>query len=411
MNSKKFEYPNELEKIFDKLNSFNLKVIIVGGYIRDFFLGRKSKDIDIEVFGLSKIDSLIDMLQEFGEVNLVGKSFGVCKLHYKELDLDFSMPRVDNKISNGHRGFQVTTKKELPFTKASSRRDFTINSMGYDTLNKEILDPFGGLQDLYNKILKIVNKKSFIEDPLRVLRAMGMVARFELSVQRDTLRLCHQMVAQNLLDELPKERIYEEFKKLFLKAQRPSLGFYFLKDISATHFFSELVFEDAVLQKALLSLDNFQTNKTRDAQTNIKLLLVLLCYPLDERKTNSFLLKLTNNKKFSDVIVIMQNNLKTIKKKHDTYSLKKLATTSKINELCLLLDAQGFDSKQIYEKAKKVNILHEAEPMLLKGKDLIQLGLKPSKKFSKILTTLYDAQLKGGLKTKKEVIDFYYLSL
>ena len=411
MNSKKFEYPNELEKIFDKLNSFNLKVIIVGGYIRDFFLGRKSKDIDIEVFGLSKIDSLIDMLQEFGEVNLVGKSFGVCKLHYKELDLDFSMPRVDNKTSSGHRGFQVTTKKELHFSQASSRRDFTINSMGYDTYNKNILDPFNGLDDLRNKKLKFVNKKSFVEDPLRVLRAMGMVARFELSVQRDTLRLCHQMVAQNLLDQLPKERIYEEFKKLFLKAKRPSLGFYFLKDIGATHFFSELIFEDALLQKTLLSLDNFQTNKTKEAQTNIKLLLVLLCYPLNKKQTNSFILKLTNNKKFSDAIMIMQNNLKTIKKEHDIYSLKKLATTSKINELCLLLDAQGFDSKKIYEKAKKANILYEAEPMLLKGKDLIQLGLKPSKKFSNILTRLYDAQLKGGLKTKKEIIDFYYRSL
>lgn len=411
MIHKKFEYPNKLEEIFDKLDDFNLKAIIVGGYVRDFFLSKISKDIDIEVYGLSKIDALIDILQEFGEVNLVGKSFGVCKLHYKGLDIDFSMPRIDNKTSTGHRGFKVTTKKELNFTSASSRRDFTINAMGYDTLTKKILDPFGGFQDLHNKILKMVDKKSFIQDPLRVLRAMGMVARFELDVEQDTLRLCRQMVVDNLLDQLPKERIYEEFKKLFLNTDKPSLGFYFLKDIDATHFFPELIFEDAVLEKTLSSLDCFITNKKVDAQTNIKLLLVLLCYPLDEKKINSFLLKLTNKKKFSDTIIIMQKDLKILKNNDNTYSLKKLATTSKISELCLLLDAQGFHSRDIYKKAKRLNILSNPEPMLIKGRDLIQLGLNPSKKFSEILASLYDAQLKSGLKTKEEVINLYYQSL
>ena len=132
-----FDYPKYLDKIFDKLNKNNIRSIIVGGYIRDKFLNLNSKDIDIELFGVSTYDELEKILQEFGEVNTVGKSFGVCKLSLKTLDLDFTLPRLDNKIGSGHCGFEIKVDKNLDFKTASSRRDFTMNAIGYDLIEKK----------------------------------------------------------------------------------------------------------------------------------------------------------------------------------------------------------------------------------------------------------------------------------
>jgi len=404
MTFNSFEYPNELEKIFEKLNSHNLKAIIVGGFVRDFFLSKSSKDIDIEIYGLSNIDELIKLLKEFGKVYEVGKSFGVCKLELKYLDLDFSMPRIDNKTSSGHRGFIVETKRELDFKTASSRRDFTINSIGYDTKIKIILDPYDGLKDLKNLSLKIVDKKSFIEDPLRVFRAMSMVARFELQVEAQTLELCHEMVKNKLLEELAKERIFEEFKKLFLKSQQISFGLEFLKNIGIESFFPELNFEKKIFEKTLCSMNAYQTNKTNDDKTNIKLLLVLLCYSFQTNEVDSFLVKLSNKKNFSREIKILINDAKLLKENQDTYTLKKCATSSKLSELCLLLDAQGVDTSKISKEAQELGILNTSIPMLITGKDLLKAKLLPSREFSKILLQTYEAQLNSKFTTKDEAL-------
>ena len=92
------KYPTVLDTIFDKLNKNSAKVIIVGGFARDSLLKIDSKDIDIEVYGIPSFEQLKNILQEFADVNSVGKSFGVCKLQFAGFDLDFSLPRSDSKI-------------------------------------------------------------------------------------------------------------------------------------------------------------------------------------------------------------------------------------------------------------------------------------------------------------------------
>lgn len=96
------QYPGILDTIFDKLRYHGIRPIIVGGYIRDYLVDIESKDIDIEVYGISSFAELQNILKEFGSVNVVGKSFGVCKLYFEGYDLDFSFPRSDNKIESGH---------------------------------------------------------------------------------------------------------------------------------------------------------------------------------------------------------------------------------------------------------------------------------------------------------------------
>lgn len=416
MTFNEFEYPNKLDKIFEKLDKFNLIPIIVGGYVRDFFLNKESKDIDIEVYGLDNISQLSPILKEFGKVYEVGKSFGVCKLQLDELELDFSMPRIDKKTSNGHKGFEVTTKKELDYKTAASRRDFTINSIGYDTINKTIIDPFSGLNDIAIKTLKVVDKKSFIEDPLRVFRAISMCARFELEVESYTTNLCKQMIEQNMLNELPKERVYEELKKLFLKSKRPSIGFEFLKKIGGLCYFDELNISDKLWLESMQSIDRFKANNDvyniEDNKTNIKLLLVLISYHLEDKKIFSFIAKLTNEKNIADEIIEIIKNSKSLLKETSTYTLRKIATKVKLYEVFKILDALGLDISQNYDKAIKLDIIDKPVPKLLHGKDLISIGLKPSPLFNKILDEAYENQLHSKFDNKEDALSWLknYLS-
>jgi len=408
MISKEFDYPNKLEKIFEKLDKLGLQPIIVGGYIRDFYLHKSSKDIDIEIYGLDSIEELSPILEEFGIVYEVGKSFGVCKLSFQGLDLDFSMPRIDNKTSSGHKGFEVITKKELDFKTAASRRDFTINTMGYDTKNKIFLDPFNGLVDLKANLLKMVDKNSFIEDPLRVFRAMGFVARFDLKVEQDTLDICRKMINKKMLNELSKERIYEELKKLFLKSKKPSLGFDFFKQIDGLNFFRQLKMTDALWEKSMDSLDNFSSNtnlsKLTDGKTNIKLLLVLLCYHLEQSNTISFIEQITNEKKVYIEVLELIKNVKILINKHDTYTLRKIATNVVFSDVFQITDALGIDTLEIKNKVHELKIMTNSMPKLLQGRDLISLGLKPSPEFSKILELAYENQLDSKFDNKADAM-------
>ncbi|MGK0256571.1 MAG: tRNA nucleotidyltransferase (CCA-adding enzyme), partial [Arcobacteraceae bacterium] len=157
-----------LEKVLDKIIEHNAIPILVGGCVRDSFLNLEVKDYDVEVYGLNTLEELEEMLEEFGSVNLVGKSFGIVKLSTATMEYDFSFPRLENKIADGHTGFDVVINGHLDFKEATKRRDFTINSIGYDYKNKNYLDPFYGIKDIEKKLLRHIDDDTFIEDPLRV---------------------------------------------------------------------------------------------------------------------------------------------------------------------------------------------------------------------------------------------------
>ena len=158
----------------------------VGGYVRDRLRGMESKDVDIEVHGVPA-QALEAILDGLGTRLEMGASFGIYGL--KHYDLDIAMPRREQATGRGHRDFQVFTNPYLGIEKAAMRRDFTINAMMEDVLTGEILDPFGGREDLRRGILRHVNDASFGEDPLRVLRAAQFAARFRFTVAEETAAL------------------------------------------------------------------------------------------------------------------------------------------------------------------------------------------------------------------------------
>ena len=206
----------------------------VGGFVRDALMHSENKDVDIEVHGISPA-CLEGILDSLGERIAIGESFGIFNL--KGYSLDIAMPRKETVRGQGHRDFDIFVDPFIGTEAAARRRDFTINALMQDVLTGEIVDHFGGSEDLRAGILRHVNGESFGEDPLRVLRCAQFAARFGFRVAEETIALCRGMD----LRHLPRERIEGELKKALLKADRPSVFFEVLRQTQQLdHWFPEL---------------------------------------------------------------------------------------------------------------------------------------------------------------------------
>lgn len=210
------------------------RVYYVGGVVRDRLMGRASKDIDVEVYGIAP-QTLREVLAAHGEVLEKGASFGVLGLRHS--DLDIAMPRKERRTGEGHRDFDVSVDPFMTTREASMRRDFTINAMMRDVLTGELVDHWGGQEDLENRVIRCVNPQTFREDALRVFRAAQFAARLKASVDPDTLSLC----AGIDVTQITRERVFEELSKALLKAEKPSVFFRELRRMDhLREFFPEL---------------------------------------------------------------------------------------------------------------------------------------------------------------------------
>ncbi len=448
------EHPPLLEQISEKLKAHNAKAILIGGCVRDHILGHPTKDYDVEIYGIEDFEQLQTLLEEYGELNVVGKSFGVAKLQKDGFDYDFSLPRKEHKTGDKHTDFAVETFSHLTHKEAFSRRDFTINAIGYDIAKKEYIDPFNGREDLSRKILKHIHKDTFIEDPLRVYRAVQFAARFELAIDPQTQELCKMMVAQNMLDFLPKERIYEEFKKLLLLSKKPSIGFELMRSFGILRYFPELQAlvdlhqdpkwhpEGDVWRHTMMCIDEMSRLKTGVTKKDEMLMFAALCHDfgkithtqtLEDKITAygheeagvkpmyDFLGRLTNDKEIpASIEPLIRYHLapsQFYKNGAKDKAIKKLATKVPIEDLLTLARADFFARTTpealereykagdwLEAKAKELKVLEGALAPLLTGKDLIDLGLTPSKEFTKLLKRAYTAQLEDKFTTHAQAI-------
>lgn len=204
----------------------------VGGFVRDLLMygeNRSFKDVDIEVHGISP-ETLREVLSTLGEVKTMGVSFGVFNL--RGYDIDIAMPRTEHATGRGHKDFEVYVDPFIGPENAARRRDFTVNAFMMNVLTGEMLDFFGGREDLENKILRHVDNDSFTEDPLRVFRAAQFAARFGFTVAPETVRLCSSMD----VSALSAERVFGETEKAFLKSRCPGTYFAWLRKTDRLSF-------------------------------------------------------------------------------------------------------------------------------------------------------------------------------
>ncbi len=461
----KTNIPSILVQILEALHKNGAKPILVGGCVRDFILNIENKDFDIEVFNISTFEKLQKILENFGSVKLVGKSFGVLILNTENYSFDFALPRTEKKVGKLHTDFEVVSDSSLSFKDAAIRRDFTINSIGYDYFENKFLDPFNGINDIKNKKLKHIDENTFVEDPLRVYRAVQFAARFQFSIDNETIILCKKMILNDDLKYLAKERVFEELNKMFLKSQKPSIGLEYLRSLGCLKYFSELeVLIDCIQDKeyhpegdvwvhTLMTVDELskiiKKENIEDEYRKLVLFYGILCHDLGKpfctkeingkitsykhevlgiEPTISFLSKLTNEKKFIDLVcALVKNHLAPFQLYLGESSLKavkRLSLKVNIEDLCLvcLADCLGRDIPNkdkchkatiwLLDKAVELNIQNEPIKALVQGRDLIALGLKPSKEFKGILDFAFDLQIDENMQKEniiKEVKNRYKL--
>lgn len=269
----------------------------VGGSVRDTLLEIPKKDQDLLVTRLS-LQQLTEKLRPWGEVMTVGRSFGVIKFYPRDGgEYDIALPRKEVSTGAGHRDFDVDFDPQLPVEIDLARRDFTINAMARHCRSGKLIDPFGGLEDLKHKLLRMVSDKAFEEDPLRLLRGIQFAARFNLKIEPKTFTCMLEHAPQ--IKTVSAERISEEIRKLFL-AEKPSRGFILMSQTNLLEpLFPELhqtigieqgnkFRNDDVFMHTMRVLDASRKDEAIPQAGDLELMLAALYHDVGKTRTKRF---------------------------------------------------------------------------------------------------------------------------
>jgi len=416
------------------------RAICVGGVVRDRVIGRGSKDLDIEVFGIPQ-ENLLPLLQTLGKVVPAGAAFPV----YKVGDVDVALPRRESKTGRGHKGFTVEGDHTMSFAEAARRRDFTINAIGWDPLTDEYLDPFDGREDLRRRVLRVVDPATFADDSLRVLRALQFAARFDLTMEAESARICSQIA----LDDLPAERLWGEFEKLLLQAARPSIGFTLARELGVIHqLLPELEKlydcpqdpewhpEGDVWTHTLMVIDQArELNADLDRPRLATVMLGAVCHDLGKPVTTATIdgrVRSPNHEAMgvepatrilnrlnvntldgfdvrAQVLGLVAEHLRPMAffKARDTVTdgaFRRLAQKVDLELLTRFARADcngrtgAFDCSGIewfIERARTLGVEHKPPAPILLGRHLIEMGVTPGPRMGEILRAIYELQLDG----------------
>jgi len=416
------------------------RALPVGGAVRDMLLGYRVKDVDIEVFGLEPA-RLEQLLRARFRVTAVGRAFGVLKL--REVAIDVSVPRRESKRGTGHKGFLVEADPHLSPGNAARRRDFTVNAISWDPLTGELIDPLDGCADLARGLLRHCSDQ-FAEDPLRVLRAMQFTARFRFAVAEDTLRLCRRIGPE----DLPRERIFEEWAKLIQRGEEPSRGLAFLRESGWVRYYPELEAligcpqdpgwhpEGDVWTHTLHCMDAFAARRLHGEENagweNLVVGLAVLCHDMGKPATTftdedgrirspgheargadparRLLERLSAHRELlEDVLALVTTHMRPAelyKTGAGDSAIRRLARkVVRIDRLVRVAEADmagrppmpaDFPAgRWLLTRAEHLRVKDAVPEPLIKGRHLIERGMQPGPHFGPILEQCYEAQLEG----------------
>ena len=349
------------------------RAFYVGGYVRDLLLNIPNKDIDIEVHGIAEKD-LVAILNEIGEVDYYGRSFGIYALRHE--DIEVALPRSEKVLGTGHRDFEISVDPDMGYKNAALRRDFTINALMMDVLSHEILDYFNGTDDLNKGIIRHVNDVSFVEDPLRVYRAAQFASRFGFKIDERTVELGRGIDTF----VLSRERIEEELKKALLKAEKAEIFFECLKEMNQKDVWFKGVNNLSCLMK-------YESNRINaDNKYYFMVLLLALDNGVDfiEAFSNNRELKAYVKRYYELYVLINNRTLFTERYLKDSF-----------DDFVYILSAD--------EKVKVNSYLENIDRIklnLVSGDELLRRNIKPGENFGRALRDINRLIIEGMDKEK-----------
>jgi tRNA nucleotidyltransferase (CCA-adding enzyme) len=393
------------------------RALLVGGWVRDFLRGSSKSDYDLEVYRLEPA-TLRRLLERHGYVNSVGAAYTVFKVRLRRsprsLTIDVSLPRRESKVGRGHRGFVVTGDPDMSFTEAARRRDFTVNAILYDPLTSELIDPFDGRADLDQRLIRVVDPTTFVEDSLRVLRAMQLSSRLEFVVDPATITICREID----LHDLPAERIWGEVEKWLLHSEHPSIGLRYARDLGICgQLWPEI--EPLDHHRLAQALDDaVDLIAPLDYPRRVTVMLATLCrnFLLGTPAVDRFLDRLKihtvdNYDVRHQILAIIAHchlpgQLATARMSDGEY--RRLALRVEPGLLALVEHASSPEDRPainlFLERVRRLGISISAPPPILMGRHLVELGLPPGARFGEIIRTVYQLQLDDQVTTLDQAI-------
>jgi tRNA nucleotidyltransferase (CCA-adding enzyme) len=394
-------------KLFD---GFGGTVYLTGGAVRDLHLGLDVKDFDLECYNLY-LEKVLEICNLLGKTDLVGQSFGIIKLTIDNETFDISIPRTERKVGITHKDFAVSLNPFLDKKEACRRRDYTLSALMLNPLNNELLDFFGGLDDIRNKIIRHIDDKTFVDDSLRVLRAAQFAARFNFAIAEETIELCKSID----LSDLPVERIKEELFKLLLKSEKPSVGMKALMDtLAMLKLFPELYIADLDVLDEAAKINILKTEPER-----LALMLAALLYnnPQPEKfldKMQIFTLCGFDVRKQALLTIEHRDKPRFMERSRANYL--RLANTgvnfSILNVLALALE-------HVYNPSISDVVTFTLDfnfydiPMengrvkpILTGKHLLELGMEAGIEMGKVLKEVFEKQLDDEIDCLEEACNY-----
>ncbi|MBX3746837.1 MAG: HD domain-containing protein [Verrucomicrobiae bacterium] len=436
--------PADLARLLRELPVLR-RAYLVGGCVRDAILGRPLKDFDVEVFGAS-YEALAEALRPWGRTDFVGRSFGVIKLSLGNAVHDFSIPRRDSKVGPGHRGFDIHLDPHITPPEAAARRDFTLNALMWDPRSGEVLDFFGGRDDIERRILRHIGE-AFRDDPLRVLRGMQLAGRFHLTGAPETLACCRELVGT--FHELAFERVRDEWFKWAASSTVPSAGLRWIEAAGWLSHFPELDALRGVPQEpewhpegdvfqhtchALDALPDLPAWRDADEPTRIVVSLAVLTHDFGKatcthtvlrdgrsrivspghendsaRLAAAFLERLRIPRAIAERVVPLVLQHMAHFQEPGERAVRRLArrlAPETVEHLCLVMTADAFGRpprprqtpsavEAIRRIANRLDLARSAPQPLLLGRHLLALGLSPGKEIGRWTHAAFEAQLDG----------------
>lgn len=377
-----FNADNNFKAIFERCSKIAAKsghkIYLIGGIVRDMLLNQKSLDIDITVEG--DAIEFANILKDKTDAKIISihPSFGTAKIELDGQKIDLASTRNETYPKKGH--LPHVDEIGCSLEKDVLRRDFTINSLAM-SLNQDsfadLIDYTGGFEDLKSKKIKILHDESFIDDPTRIIRGLKYASRLGFELEENTLKQQEEYL-KNINYDMGIKRIKQEIKKTFESC-------------------NEGAFDQFIDQKIykLIATKNIKKVKIKSLMEKYKPKHPWLVYfgiTIIDEDLNKFELTKSENDIIKGAKCLLDKKFK------DDFEIYKAFCTQKTESL-IILAALGKEKEVIHylDDLAKIKVS-------ITGKDLIKLGIKPSKKFSEGFDYVLKEKLKNPKLTKSDEI-------